>query len=112
MNGLTVKLIEDDKLTDNDLKRHRVGGRLVRRREITRSKRFISLLANLFCDLQYDQDASVTPALELAKLALVTSKDEEEDEDKCGTEGYLVEEGNGVTRLSQTTAIDVDSPVS
>ncbi|KAJ7070745.1 hypothetical protein C8F01DRAFT_1046433 [Mycena amicta] len=117
MNGLTVKSIEDDKLTDDDLKRHRVGGRLVTRREITRSKRFISLLANLFCDLQYSQDASVTPALELAKLALVTSKDEEEDEDKGGTDtsndtdATLVEEGNGVARLSQTNAMDVDSPV-
>lgn len=37
-------------------------------------------LANLFVDLQLREDPAITPALELAKLALVTSKDEEEDE--------------------------------
>jgi len=31
--------IDEDKLTDNDLKKHRVGGRLVTRREIIRSKK-------------------------------------------------------------------------
>ena len=30
---------DDSKFTDDDLKRHRVGGRLVTRREISRSKR-------------------------------------------------------------------------
>lgn len=33
------KALDFDKLTDDDLKRHRVGGRNVTRREITRSKR-------------------------------------------------------------------------
>ena len=33
------KALEEDKLTDDDLKRHRVGGRLVTRREILRSKK-------------------------------------------------------------------------
>ncbi|KAF7307239.1 USP domain-containing protein [Mycena indigotica] len=118
MNGLIVKSVDDDKLTDDDLSRHRVGGRLVTRREITRSKKFISLLANLFCDLQFSEDAAVTPALELAKLALVTSKDEEEDEDKANTDSSndtdatLVEEGGGVTRgpSQNNNAMDVDSP--
>lgn len=33
------KALEDEKLTDDDLKKHRVGGRLVTRREIQRSKK-------------------------------------------------------------------------
>ena len=33
------KVLDDSKLTDDDLKRHRVGGRLVTRREIARSKK-------------------------------------------------------------------------
>ena len=33
------KYLDDSKVTDDDLKRHRVGGRLVTRREIQRSKR-------------------------------------------------------------------------
>ncbi|KAJ7204386.1 hypothetical protein GGX14DRAFT_646865, partial [Mycena pura] len=127
MNGLNIKSIEDDKLTDDDLKRHRVGGRLVTRREIIRSKKFISLLAALFYDLEFSEDPAITPALELAKLALVTSKDEEEDEDKGGTDSSndtdatLVEDGIGPTRIvasdqpsvsspAQDTAMDVDSP--
>nr|GAT59850.1 predicted protein [Mycena chlorophos] len=118
MNGHAIKSVEDEKVTDDDLKRHRVGGRLVTRREITRSKRFISLLATLFNDLQTSEDPSVTPAVELAKLALVTSKDEEEDEDRANTDSSndtdatLVDEGGaGAPRIStQSNAMDVDSP--
>jgi len=39
MLKLDLKAMEDEKLTDEDLKRHRVGGRLVTRREIVRSRR-------------------------------------------------------------------------
>ncbi len=46
-----------------------------------------SLLADLFWNLEYCETRAVTPAIELAKLALVTSQDEEEDEtDKAGTD--------------------------
>lgn len=46
---LTEKSSDLDKFTDDDLKRHRVGGRLVTRREIARSKKckvfhFITLI--------------------------------------------------------------------
>ncbi|ETW86564.1 hypothetical protein HETIRDRAFT_306078, partial [Heterobasidion irregulare TC 32-1] len=75
------KALEDDKLTDDDLKRHRVGGRLVTRREILRSKKFVGQLAGLFWDLEHADVPAVTPSIELAKLALVTSKDEDEDAD-------------------------------
>ncbi|KAI0045879.1 cysteine proteinase [Auriscalpium vulgare] len=82
----TAKAVDDDKLSDDDLKRHRVGGRLVTRREIVRSKKFVARLAELFQQLEFDENAAVTPSLELAKLALVTSKDEEEeDADRNGT---------------------------
>src|ERR1700722_2883990 len=60
----------------------------------------ISQLADLFWQLEYCEAAAVTPTLELAKLALVTSRDEEEDEaDKGGTDSSndtdatLVEDG-------------------
>ncbi|KAJ3786715.1 hypothetical protein GGU10DRAFT_166019 [Lentinula aff. detonsa] len=82
----TLDLVKDpvkakmlDGVTDDDLKRHRVGGRLVTRREIVRSKHFVSHLADLFHKLEYADHPSVTPSIELAKLALVTSKDEEEE---------------------------------
>jgi ubiquitin carboxyl-terminal hydrolase 25 len=85
-----------------------------------------------FCD-----SAAVTPALELAKLALVTSRDEEEDEaDKGGTDSSndtdatLVEDGPSRPALEsspsassilgkrtrespkQLAAMEVDSPVT
>lgn len=41
MSKLDLNSLDDDKLTDDDLKRHRVGGRLVTRREIARSKKCI-----------------------------------------------------------------------
>lgn len=87
MRDLDVKATDDDKLTDDDLKRHRVGGRLVTRREILRSKRFVLQLAELFYSMEHSDTVSVTPSIELAKLALVTSKDEEDGEtDKGGTD--------------------------
>ena len=47
----------------------------------------INQLADLFNNLEYSENPAVTPTLELAKLALVTSRDEEEDEiDKGGTD--------------------------
>lgn len=106
----TTKLdapLDEDKFTDDDLKKHRVGGRLVTRREIIRSKKFLSQLAELFSNLEYCKTAAVTPTIELAKLALVTSRDEEDDELEKGgtdssndTDATLVDDG--VSRPSLT----------
>ncbi|KAG6829774.1 hypothetical protein H0H92_003564 [Tricholoma furcatifolium] len=97
MSKLDMKSVEDEKFSDDDLKRHRVGGRLVTRREITPNVVALTLpprpaptvinqLAELFFHLEYADQAAVTPSIDLAKLALVTSRDEEEDEaDKGGT---------------------------
>ncbi|KAI0363306.1 cysteine proteinase [Pilatotrama ljubarskyi] len=82
-----AKSLDDSKFTDDDLKRHRVGGRLVTRREIMRSKKFVNLLAELFFNMEYCENPAITPEIELAKLALVTTQDEEEDDaDKAGTD--------------------------
>lgn len=40
----------------------------------------VAALGNLFWELEYSETPAITPDLDLAKLALVTSKDEEEDE--------------------------------
>lgn len=110
MSKLDLNSLDDDKLTDDDLKRHRVGGRLVTRREIARSKKFINQLAELFFHLEYCETPAVTPTIELAKLALVTSRDEEEDEgDKSGTDSSndtdatLVEDAPSRVPLSETS---------
>ncbi|CAE6338647.1 unnamed protein product [Rhizoctonia solani] len=66
-------------ISEEDLLRHRIGGRLVTRREVERSKKFVKLLSGLFMQMMCAEDAAITPEIELAKLALVTSKDEEED---------------------------------
>lgn len=82
-----LKDLEDDKLTDEDIKSHRVGGRLVTRREIVRSRKFVSHLADLFFKMENSDDPAIVPSIDLAKLALVTSRDEEEDEaDRGGTD--------------------------
>lgn len=102
----------------------------------------INQLADLFFNLEYCEAAAVTPTIELAKLALVTSRDEEEDEiDKGGTDSSndtdatLVDDGIAVlasSRVSQSperssssvlgkrprdlerqlTEMEVDSPLS
>ncbi|KAF8529679.1 hypothetical protein BU17DRAFT_79749 [Hysterangium stoloniferum] len=96
-------VVDDTKLSDDDLKRHRVGGRLVTRKEILRSRKFVAALGNLFWELQYADAPSVTPELELAKLALITSKDEEEDEH--GTNEI------GTDSSASTDATLVDEPL-
>lgn len=75
----------------------------------------IHQLAELFFNLEFCEAAAVTPTIELAKLALVTSRDEEDDEvevDRGGTdssndtEATLVDDGPsrpGVTESSSYT---------
>ena len=46
----------------------------------------VSELAELFWHLEHADLASVTPTMELAKLALVTSKDEEDDNEQTATD--------------------------
>ncbi|EKM83956.1 hypothetical protein AGABI1DRAFT_67056 [Agaricus bisporus var. burnettii JB137-S8] len=107
----------EGKLTDDELKKHRVGGRLVTRREIIRSKKFLGQLADLFSNLEYSKTAAVTPTIELAKLALVTSRDEEDDEIEKGgtdssndTDATLVDDG--ISRPSLTGQPREASPQS
>ncbi|KAH7927253.1 cysteine proteinase [Leucogyrophana mollusca] len=134
MANTDVKALEEEKFSDDELQRHRVGGRLVTRREILRSKKFVSQLADLFWQMEYCDTAAITPTMDLAKLALVTSRDEEDEEaDRGGTDSSndtdatLVEDGPA--RLSQADStnsvlgkrlrddpkpieMDVDSPTS
>jgi len=92
----------------------------------------VSQLADLFWQLQYCENQAVTPTIDLAKLALVTSRDEEEDEaDKGGTDSSndtdatLVEDGSMRSshdsnssvlgkrpRDEQRADMDVDPPTS
>lgn len=126
---MSVKALEDEKYSDDDLKRHRVGGRLVTRREIFRSKKckfpwplenshlnsasVVSQLANLFWSLEYAEEVSVTPTMDLAKLALVTSRDEEDEEAESrgtdssnDTDATLVEDSQSTGRLATADSAD------
>ena len=49
MSKLDVTTLDDEKLSDEDLKRHRVGGRLVTRREIMRSKKCMFIFKSYHC---------------------------------------------------------------
>ena len=126
----SAKALEDEKYSDDDLKRHRVGGRLVTRREIFRSKKcrfvhglrehghldntsVVSQLADLFWKLESAKDASVTPTMDLAKLALVTSRDEEDEEAESrgtdssnDTDATLVEDSQSPGRLATADSVD------
>ncbi|KAF8257126.1 hypothetical protein EI94DRAFT_1774612 [Lactarius quietus] len=106
------KTMDEDKLTDDDLND-----------TILRSKKFVSELAELFWHLEHADIASVTPTMELAKLALVTSKDEEDDIEQTATDSSndtdatLVEDapapraGSGPVAGAGTTRTDTGSPV-
>jgi ubiquitin carboxyl-terminal hydrolase 25/28 len=63
----------------------------------------VKLLAGLFWDMEYHDTPAITPEMELAKLALVTSKDEEEeDADRPPTDG-----SNGSADTDATLVDDV-----
>ncbi|OCB86190.1 cysteine proteinase [Sanghuangporus baumii] len=97
------KFMDSDKLKDDDLKHHRVGGRMVSRCSSLRSFAVVSQLANLFLQLENCESPAVTPTLELAKLALVTSKDEEEDDpDRVGTDS---------SHSTDATLVDEPAPI-
>ncbi|KAG2022705.1 ubiquitin C-terminal hydrolase Ubp2 [Coprinopsis cinerea AmutBmut pab1-1] len=98
MSTLDIKAIEEEKFSEEDINKHRVGGRRVSRREIIRSRKFIHQLANLFFYMQSSSDSAVTPSLDLAKLALVTSRDEEEEDEaeKVNADNSDVAEKNSV----------------
>lgn len=132
---VTDKVIDDDKLKEDDLKNHRVGGRMVTRREVVRSRKcecillvvymfclfllsiVVSQLANLFYQLEHSDMPAVTPTIELAKLALVTSKDEEEDDLERGgtdsshsTDATLVDESTQPAMASPSTPPNASTP--
>lgn len=66
----------------------------------------VSQLANLFADLESSDSQAVTPSLELAKLALVTSRDEEDDE-RQGRRG-----GTDSSTSTDATLVEVQSKAS
>ncbi|KAH8119745.1 cysteine proteinase [Phellopilus nigrolimitatus] len=111
------KFADNDKLKDDDLKNHRVGGRIVSRSEVVRSRKFVSQLANLFWHMENSEVPAVTPTLELAKLALVTSKDEEEEDPERGgtdsshsTDATLVDEPAPTAVLRESSSPQPKSP--
>lgn len=83
----------------------------------------MAALGNLFWELEYSDTPAVTPELELAKLALVTSKDEEEDEhgrndigtdSSASTDATLVDEPvpMGPTLAPATPQLSTSPPAS
>ena len=68
----------DDSESGDAVPPKRVGGREVTRKEVERSKRFVQHLSSLFSQLIYMAEPAVRPELDLAYLALVSSKDEDE----------------------------------
>lgn len=67
----------------------------------------VSQLADLFWNLEHSREPSVTPTMDLAKLALVTSRDEEDEEAESrgtdssnDTDATLVEDSQSLGRLA------------
>ncbi|RPA79792.1 cysteine proteinase [Ascobolus immersus RN42] len=71
---------QEVEVTDALLERKRVGGRKVTKAEIERAVRFVAQLRTLFENLIASEHSSITPDRELAYLALVSSRDEEQAE--------------------------------
>lgn len=68
-------------------------------------------LANLFWNLEYCDIPAVTPSIDLAKLALVTSQDEEEDDiSRPGTEGSNDTDATLVEDVPSRSTYDPPSP--
>ncbi|SPO35998.1 related to UBP2 - ubiquitin-specific proteinase [Pseudozyma flocculosa] len=85
---------------DSVSRSRRVGGRKVSAREVERSMRFVTHLAELFHQLIHTPDLAVTPKRELAYLALVSSR-VEEDEAVAGGAAATPKVGPSQTILSE-----------
>lgn len=67
----------------------------------------MNLLAELFFNMEYCENPAITPEIELAKLALVTTQDEEEDEaDKAGTDSSNDTDATLVDDMAPRSAYD------
>ncbi|CDZ97295.1 Ubiquitin carboxyl-terminal hydrolase [Phaffia rhodozyma] len=105
------QLYQEDLRVVEKLNEKRVGGRAVTFKEVERSIRFTEALSGLFLNLELSEVASIAPELELAYLALVTSKDEEDEspplhstairDGSSDTEQTLVEDGSASVTTSQ-----------
>lgn len=73
---LNIDQFEEGEVTDEVVERKRVGGRKVSKEEIERAKKFVNHLRTLFQGMIVSETSAVTPAIDLAYLALVSSKDE------------------------------------
>lgn len=82
---LDIDNFQEMEVTDEVIERKRVGGRKVTAQEVERAKRFVRCLRTLYQNLIVSAQSSVTPERELAYLALVSSKDEAEDEVRRGS---------------------------
>ncbi|CAG8633010.1 20591_t:CDS:10 [Cetraspora pellucida] len=63
---------------DNDWESLTSGGRKVSKSEVERAKKFVSLLRDLFKELMHTPQRSIAPDFDLAYLALVNAKNDDE----------------------------------
>ncbi|ODQ51365.1 cysteine proteinase [Saitoella complicata NRRL Y-17804] len=75
----------DVQANENGVTEKRVGGRAVSKKEIERAVRFVTQLSGLFKSMIASTESAITPERDVAYLALVSSRDEEDDE-KIGKE--------------------------
>ena len=71
----------------------------------------MSELAELFWHLEHADIASVTPTMELAKLALVTSKDEDDDIEQTATDSSNDTDATLVEDAPPRAGVGTGSPV-
>ncbi|GAO48267.1 hypothetical protein G7K_2447-t1 [Saitoella complicata NRRL Y-17804] len=70
----------DVQANENGVTEKRVGGRAVSKKEIERAVRFVTQLSGLFKSMIASTESAITPERDVAYLALVSSRDEEDDE--------------------------------
>ncbi|KAF7723179.1 ubiquitin-specific protease ubp2 [Apophysomyces ossiformis] len=68
--------VEDE--TSENWQPKKIGGIKVDQAEVIRAKRFVSLLRDLFINLTYSIEKAISPVYELAYMALLNEKEEEE----------------------------------
>jgi len=78
---------------------------------VTDTPLVVSELAELFWHLEHADIASVTPTMELAKLALVTSKDEEDDIEQTATDSSNDTDATLVEDAPPRAGVVTGSPV-
>ncbi|ANB14284.1 Ubp2p [Sugiyamaella lignohabitans] len=101
-----------ENLASINLEKKKVGGRNVPAWEVKRAQEFVCLLSDLFSEMITTKDKHVSPTRDLAYLALVPARDEQEDENaiEITAENSVSKADDNTPHITVHDAVEEEAP--